>query len=126
MNSKEISKILVVDDEALIIDMMLILLTALGYEVSTAGDGNEGLRTLESAQPDLVITDICMPDMEGIEFIRTLTKRRKSLPVIVMSGHMIGMKFLNSVRAFGAKAILQKPFTPGQLSEVITAAANEP
>ena len=125
MSRKEISKILIVDDEPFMIDMMLLILTELGYEVSTAGNGKEGLRILESVQPDLVITDIVMPDMEGIEFLRALAKERKNLPVIVMSGHAIGMKFLNSAHAFGAKATLQKPFTPGQLSEAITAVEEE-
>ncbi len=125
MNTNKISKILLVDDESSMIDVTQLILTELGYEVSTAGDGREGLKVLESAQPDLVITDIVMPDMEGIEFIRALAKERPSLPVIVMSGHGIGLKFLNSARAFGAKATLQKPFTPRQLSEAITAVESE-
>ena len=125
MNRNRISKILLVDDESSMIDVTQLILTELGYEVSTAGDGKEGLKVLESAPSDLVITDMVMPDMEGIEFIRALAKKRPSLPVIVMSGHGIGLKFLNSARAFGAKATLQKPFTPRQLSEAITAVANE-
>ena len=122
MNGNETNKILVVDDEPSMIDLMQLMLAQLGYEVSTASDGKQGLRIIESEEPDLIITDIIMPDMEGIEFIRSLAKERKGLPVIVMSGHPVGMRFLNIVRAFGAKAALQKPFTSEQLSEVIAAA----
>ena len=125
MNTNKISKILLVDDEPSMTDLTQLILTELGYEVSTAENGKEGLKVLESVQPDLVLTDVVMPDMEGIEFIRTLAKRKKSLPVIVMSGHAIGLRFLNSARAFGAKATLQKPFTPRQLSEAIAAVESE-
>ena len=84
-----VKKVLVVDDESVV---------------------REGVAAFECFQPDLVITDISMPDMEGIEFLRILRKRKTDLPVVVMSGNVIGTKFLESARLFGATSILNKPF----------------
>ncbi len=67
-------KILVVDDEDSIISLMTAILSANGYEVIPASNGKEGLDQYKKEQPDLVITDIVMPDMEGIELIRYLRK----------------------------------------------------
>ncbi len=121
MNQERIKKILVVDDESSITDLVYSILTEKGYEVTTAKDGKEGLKVFESVKPDLVITDIVMPDMEGIEFMRSLVKMRKALPVIVMSGNVLGTKFLETARIFGAQATLRKPFAIQELLEVIAA-----
>jgi len=121
MNRKRIKKILVVDDEPAIIDLVHSILADNGYEVTGAKDGREGLKVFESTNPDLVITDIVMPDMEGIEFMRNLVKKRKGLPIIVMSGNAVGTKFLETARIFGARATLRKPFTVQELLEIVTA-----
>ncbi len=125
MNQERIKKILVVDDESSITDLVYSILTEKGYEVTTAKDGKEGLKVFESVKPDLVITDIVMPDMEGIEFMRSLVKMRKGLPVIVMSGNVLGTKFLETARIFGAQATLRKPFAIQELLEVIAAVEKE-
>ena len=115
MNQRGIKKILVVDDESSITNMLYLVLTGEGYEVATAKDGREGLKVFESIKPDLVITDIVMPDMEGIEFTRRLVNKRKGLLIIVMSGNAVGTRFLKTARIFGARAALQKPFTIQEL-----------
>ena len=125
MNQEKIKKILVVDDESSITDLVYSILTEKGYEVTTAKDGKEGLKVFESVKPDLVITDIVMPDMEGIEFMRSLVKMRKGLPIIVMSGNVLGAKFLETARIFGAQATLRKPFAIQELLEVIAAVEKE-
>jgi len=112
-------KVLVVDDEPSITELVGLILSEKGYEVSTANDGRQGLKQFESMKPDLVITDIVMPDMEGIEFIKVLAKKKKEIPVIVMSGNIMGRKFLKTARLFGARAELTKPFTPQELIEVV-------
>lgn len=121
MNQREIRKILIVDDEPLFAEFLHLVLTKEGYEISTAKDGKEGIEIFESIKPDLVITDIVMPDMEGIEFIRILLKKRKTLPVIAMSGNATGIRFLRTSRLFGARAVLQKPITFEKLKETIAA-----
>ncbi len=66
-----------------------------------------------------------MPDMEGIEFVRSLVKTKKGLPIVVMSGNPVGTKFLETARIFGARATLRKPFTVQELLEVIPTMATE-
>ena len=125
MNKRIIKKILVVDDEPSITEFLHLVLTETGYEVTTAKDGSEGLRVFEPMKPDLVITDMVMPDMEGIEFIRILMKKRKGIPIIVMSGNAVGTSFLETACIFGARATLQKPFTIQELKETIAGVENE-
>jgi DNA-binding response OmpR family regulator len=125
MNKRIIKRILVVDDESSLTNMLHLVLTKEGYEVATAKDGREGLRVFESIKPDLVITDIVMPDIEGIEFIRILMKKMKGFPIIVMSGNAVGKRFLNTARIFGVRAALQKPFMIQELKETIYRVNNE-
>jgi two-component system, OmpR family, KDP operon response regulator KdpE len=77
-------RILVVDDEPQITRVLRTALTGSGYEVRTANDGHAGLRSAREWQPDLVVTDISMPNMNGIELCRQL-RSESSLPIIVLS-----------------------------------------
>ena len=77
-------RILVVDDEPQITRVLRTALTGSGYEVRTADDGHSGLRVAREWQPDLVITDVSMPSMNGVELCRLL-RAESSLPVIVLS-----------------------------------------
>ena len=76
--------ILVVDDEPQITRVLRTALTGTGYEVRTADDGHTGLRVAREWQPDLVITDVSMPNMSGIELCRQL-RAESALPIIVLS-----------------------------------------
>src|SRR3984893_17984958 len=80
----EKKRILVVDDEPQITRVLRTSLTGSGYEVRTAEDGHAGLRMAREWQPDLLITDISMPNMDGIELCRQL-RSESSLPIIVLS-----------------------------------------
>ena len=77
-------RILVVDDEPQITRVLRTALTGSGYEVRTANDGLAGLRSVREWQPDLVVTDISMPNMNGIELCRQL-RAESTLPIIVLS-----------------------------------------
>jgi two-component system KDP operon response regulator KdpE len=77
-------RILVVDDEPQITRVLRTSLTGSGYEVRTAGDGHAGLRSAREWQPDLVITDVSMPNMSGIELCREL-RSESAVPIIVLS-----------------------------------------
>ena len=112
-------KILVVDDEAMVREAISVLLEEGGYEVRTANNGREGIKEYTDFKPDLVLTDIVMPDMEGIEFLRILRKKKGDLPVIVMSGNVVGQKFSKSARLIGAAAVLQKPFSKEDLLSAV-------
>jgi CheY-like chemotaxis protein len=120
-----IKKILIVDDDEKVLQVMKDILEPGSYDVYTAQNGKDGLEQITRVEPDLVITDIVMPDMEGMEFISTLSKRKRGIPIIVMSGNVIGMKFLESARIFGAKATLTKPFKARELIEKINSILKE-
>ena len=115
-------KILIIDDDERILTSLQDVLAQEGYILSIAKNGKEGLRQSEKINPDLVITDIIMPDIEGIELIRAIRKRNVNIPIIAMSGDLIGQKFLKAARLLGAIDTLLKPFTAKELKNKINKA----
>ena len=107
--------ILVVDDEPFIRDSTVDLLEDAGYSVCTASDGKEALTQLEANGPLLILTDIMMPVMDGIELIRTVRASGSDLPIIAASG-MMGEK-QREVDEAGANAFLAKPYSAVRLTE---------
>jgi len=103
------ARILIVEDEPDIRFMMRLIFEGAGYQVTEARDGAIGLKSVETRQPDLVITDLMMPTMDGLEFIERLRSDPKTaaLPILVVSG--------NSDLATAANACLRKPFTRREL-----------
>ncbi|MEW5815118.1 MAG: response regulator [Spirochaetota bacterium] len=116
---KKMAKILVIDDDERICNSLEDILKENDYEVKFAGDGSEGIEQFRIEKPDIIITDICMPDMDGIEFIRILRKLKERVPIIVMSGNIIGKNFLQAARLLGAVDTIAKPFTAKELLEKI-------
>jgi len=114
--------ILVVEDED---GVRLVVQTALedaGFQVTTAANGLEASRLLSAAEFALVLTDVIMPDRDGIEVIGELRRRHPDVPVIAMSGggRLPCEGYLTIARHLGAHAILQKPFTSEQLMATVT------
>lgn len=103
--------VLVVDDDETVLQAVSDILGEEDYTVITAADGKSGLIRNREYTPDAILTDIVMPDMEGIEFIRTVRKERKDVPIIVMSGNPVGMKFFKVAGLLGATKNLLKPFS---------------
>jgi CheY-like chemotaxis protein len=85
-------RILVVDDEPLIRETSALVLTEQGYEIRTAGDGFEALVELRQALPDMIISDLSMPNMSGFEFLSVVRRRFPHIPVIAISGQYEGTK----------------------------------
>ncbi|MBI3709586.1 MAG: response regulator [Proteobacteria bacterium] len=106
------ANILIVDDDALLRETLRVVLESVGHDIRLATNGAEALRIVESYKPDLVLTDIIMPEMEGIELIRAVRKIYPSTPVIAISGggRTGNVDFLRVAKTFGAAAIMQKPF----------------
>ena len=79
--------VLVIDDEQTIVELLRLALTKFGYHVKTAADGRQGIQTFENEFIDLVITDVCMPDIDGKEVARHIRNSgRKTTPVVGISG----------------------------------------
>jgi YesN/AraC family two-component response regulator len=113
--------ILVIDDEAPIRLMLRILLESEWFTVSEACDGTEGIKCYRENAADLIITDIIMPEKEGIETIMTLRKENPSIKIIAMSG---GGKnnadgYLKTAKLLGALETLKKPIRKDVLLSVI-------
>ena len=103
--------ILVVDDEAEIAASLQERLSMEGYRVLTAADGRKGLRVYHEQQVDLVITDVLMPELDGLEVVRTLRRLDTAIPIIAMSGGGDrDLDFLIEATEFGATRTLSKPF----------------
>jgi CheY-like chemotaxis protein len=104
--------ILVIDDEAMVRHTLTQVLEHGGYEVQCAQEGRQGLQAFRKRRPDLVISDIIMPAMEGIETIMELRILSRDCPIIAMSGggRFRKVEFLAIAKHLGATATLSKPF----------------
>jgi CheY-like chemotaxis protein len=120
--------ILTVDDNLDTLEFMAQLLSRLGYRPIVASSALAGLQLLETTEVSLVTTDIVMPEMDGIEFLKQIRRRYPALPVIVITGGGTGLlgPISNLVDALGAAAILTKPFRPAHLAEAIERAIANP
>jgi DNA-binding response OmpR family regulator len=112
MGVRFMAGILVVDDDREIRDMLKRLLERAHYDVETAEDGKQALQMFQAKTYDVVITDILMPEKEGIETIIELRKQHSDLKIIAISGGGRGDAghYLQVARAFGADRSFGKPF----------------
>jgi DNA-binding response OmpR family regulator len=115
------AKILVIDDDSGVREVMARALARDGHEVVTAADGNEGLSVARREPPDLVITDIFMPEREGLDTIMELRKWRPDLRIIAISGggHFASGDYLRVARDMGAAVTLNKPIDLRALSSAV-------
>lgn len=115
------AKVLVIDDDEAMRSMLVQMLHRLGYEVAAASNGRAGLDLVRASPPDLVITDLLMPEKDGIETIMELRRLDPSLRVIAISGggRFGSADYLHMARKLGAVATLEKPFEREQLKAVL-------
>lgn len=114
-------KILIIEDDHHILMMVKRMLERFGFEIELASNGKDGLDLFQRIQVDLVITDIIMPEKEGLETIREMRRINSDLKIIAMSGggRVSADNYLETARVFGAAAILVKPFTQKQLISAV-------
>jgi PAS domain S-box-containing protein len=112
--SKAVGRILVVDDDDAVRGVLQKLLSDAGYEVLATRDGREAMRLVAEHPFDLVLTDLIMPDQEGLETIRELHRDYPAIRVVAMSGAM-GAIYLRTAELLGADAALRKPIDGSQL-----------
>lgn len=121
------SKILVIEDDKSFRNVLVQMLDKAGYEVDQAEDGNQAIGICAEFQPDVVLTDIIMPDKEGLETIQDLLSICPDMRIIAMSGGgKVGPdSYLPLAKKLGAKATLQKPFMRDDLLSTIAEVLEE-
>lgn len=114
-------KILVIDDDKVIRVILRQLFEHAGYEVCVASDGQEGIEMYTSESPDLVVTDLIMPEKEGIEVIKEMIKSDPAVKIIAISGGGVGKAqvYLGLARSFGAAHVFEKPLNVQQMLETV-------
>jgi len=117
------SNILIVDDEEAIRRAVSRLLQRSGFEVESAGDGEEAKGVLERGQTDVVVCDIAMPRMDGMAFLKHVSRRDLDIPVILMTGAPSLDTAIEAIE-YGAFHYLTKPFEPSELLRTVVRAAH--
>lgn len=120
-------RVLVIDDEAMVRKIVRKMLERSGHTVVEAENGKLGIEQLKTATFDLVVTDIIMPEMEGIETLINVKRQRPETQVIAMSGggRTGNVDFLQTAQKLGAAAILHKPFTMASLASAVEEACGK-
>jgi CheY-like chemotaxis protein len=113
--------VLVIDDTSTVRELVRRMLVAIGHSVIDAENGDVGLVLFQQRRPDLVITDLIMPEMEGIELIQRIRRLSPDSKIIAMSGSATASRklYLGAAQKLGADGVLSKPFQSAELYEVI-------
>ena len=114
------AKILVVDDEPHVVELVAFNLRREGYTVVSANNGASALVSVEQERPDLIILDIMMPIMDGIQVAETLkaNEATRDIPIVMLTAKAQDADILEGLVA-GAEVYLPKPFSPLELSRVV-------
>lgn len=107
-------RILVIDDEEIVRISCKKCLAPEGYDIDVAPNGTEGMRLTEANAYDLILTDLKMPDMDGMEFLVKTKERQPHAKVIMITGYSTVEHAVKAIRA-GAYNYIEKPFTPDAL-----------
>ena len=121
---RPVHSILVVDDEEAVRNLFRNILAGAGYAVTAAADGKEAMKAARQQRFDLVITDLVMPEQEGLETIRALRKERPDAKLVAVSGAFHG-EFLKVAEMLGASASLMKPVSPNRLLATVQRVLSE-
>jgi DNA-binding NtrC family response regulator len=111
-------KVLVIDDESIVLNSVKKILTAEDFEVDPAQSSREGLERAMSREYDLVLTDIRMPEIGGMRILRDIKRSRPALPVVIFTGYATVQSAVQAMK-LGASDYIEKPFTPDMLLTTI-------
>ncbi|MCK5574360.1 MAG: response regulator [Sphingomonadales bacterium] len=119
-------KALLIDDNPSILNLMRDILIDSGMDVYTAKDGEEGSRMLNELEPDILVTDIFMPNRDGLELLREIRNTHKSLKVMVITGNGndYSADYLQMSKYLGADALMHKPFDLDKFSRSVNELLN--
>jgi two-component system, OmpR family, alkaline phosphatase synthesis response regulator PhoP len=112
-------KVLVVDDDVKTVELVRLYLAREGYEVLTGYDGAEALRLARESYPDLIVLDLMLPDIDGLEVCRTL-RRESDVPIIMLTARTTDQDKLTGLD-LGADDYITKPFSPKELAARVRA-----
>jgi CheY-like chemotaxis protein len=114
------SKILVVEDDPTLNSAYKIILETSGHDVKTAFNGKEALRKLEDFKPELVLLDLLMPTMDGLEFLKHYEPQKNKDVAIILFTNMESSPEVKEARALGIKSVIVKSMTtPHQLTRMV-------
>jgi two-component system, chemotaxis family, chemotaxis protein CheY len=121
MSSTEIMKVFVVEDDPITREIITVSLQVSGHTVQSFENGRKAIEVLAYESADLMITDILMPEMDGVEILREIQRLQPQLPVLAISGggSLGPTNYLGIAQVFGAAAVLAKPFSPDELIELV-------
>lgn len=111
-------RVLIADDDEAVRNFLALVIEGAGYLVSTAADGNQAIAQMLTQPADLVITDLFMPEKEGIETILVLKREHPHVKVVAISG-AVSEQLLNAAQHLGADRVLSKPIQPKLLVETV-------
>ncbi len=116
------TKVLLIEDQAFTAALLETVLRNAGFKVALAKDGEKGLAAFNADRPDIVITDIELPKVDGLEVIRTIQRLEPGFPIIALTGGgQSGMySYLDQARELGALEAFRKPVSAEQLLEGIS------
>jgi|SRR5882672_10154007 len=114
-------RVLVIDDNADVRSMIQALLESEGYAVSVAGNGREGMQLQRSNPAPVVVTDVFMPDKDGIETVYEMLQEFPQTKIVVVSGgtHRVNLNYGRVAVTLGACKFLHKPFHPQELVDAV-------
>lgn len=112
------TKVLVIDDQVGIRALLSEVFTVLGFEVIEAGNGNEGLDVMEKCKPDIILLDMKMPGLSGIETLRLIRARNHHIPIILVTAYQEN-DMMSEAELLGVSARLVKPFDIEELQRIV-------
>ena len=117
-------RVLVIDDEQIILDSISKILTEENFRVDTTLKGGTGISHAINEPYDLILTDIRMPDLDGLKVLREIRRLKPGIPIIIVTGYATISSAVEAMH-LGATNYIEKPFTPEQLVETVTSAISK-
>jgi two-component system, NtrC family, C4-dicarboxylate transport response regulator DctD len=118
-----ITKVLLVEDDAYNLQALTIYLRLMGLEVEQAHDGFEALKQLDNSRFHVVVSDIRMPGLDGVELVKRIRHKLKDVPIVLISGDPLAT--MDAIPRPEVLRFLTKPFTPSELLEIIHRAVTD-
>lgn len=119
------ARVLIVDDDPFICDAVTLILSGAGYTVSSAGSGAEAIAEVPALAPGLILLDVRMPGMSGLETLTALRRGGVTVPILMMTADN-SAETLREVMALGGSGYVLKPFDAGDLIARVGRALSEP